>query len=161
MCEAVLAAEVTSVGSPNRVSQLWLAARVSTWLCLLPLRLRRQSLPRLLALIDASHRHNVRASLDHRRTLRIVQRVCRLPIFTLPLFPRTCLREALALYHVFTAMGCAVRFHIGVRKEGQQFVAHSWVTLAEQPILPTTGTSLQAFNLVYSYPQQPHASQLL
>jgi hypothetical protein len=84
---------------------------------------------------------------------RLVQRVvwlCRLPIFRLPLFPRPCLRQSLALYYVLSRSGYTVTIHFGVRKEEHVLQGHSWVTVQEIPV--AEHTPVGAFHVVYTYP---------
>ena len=56
--------------------------------------------------------------LDLPRVVAIVRRVCRLPLFSLPFFPRACMRQSLALYRELTRMGYPAAIHFGVRREG-------------------------------------------
>jgi hypothetical protein len=81
-----------------------------------------------------------------------VQRVARLRAFSLPIFPRHCLREALALYHVLTDAGHPVRFCVGVSGTAERLVAHSWVTLHGRPVLPVDRNG--SFRVLYSYPER-------
>jgi hypothetical protein len=131
---------VTTAHLRERVLRSWLAARVALWLCILPVRLRRRSLTTLLddepGRARAPHATGV-PELD--RVVQTVLRVCRLPVFTAACFPRTCLREALALYHVLRKMGYPVRLHVGVYKEGRLFGAHSWVTVDGKLLVPFSG----------------------
>lgn len=135
----------------RRVCQLWIALRVSVWLCLLPLRLRARTLPGLLA--DTTYRRARKwtwPSFEKAHTVSVVQRVCGLPLFRTAIFPRACLRESLALYHVLTSLGHPVRIHVGVRMDGSGFTAHSWVTLDGEPVGGPRGDAL--FRTLYSYP---------
>jgi len=144
---------VTTAVSQNRASDLLLAARVCAWLCWLPVRLHHQSLPALLGRMTTTGANGQRgAAVGLVPTIRIVRRVCRLRLFDAPMLPRACLREALALYHILTSHGHPVRFHIGVRKSGATFIAHSWVTIAGEPLVH--GSRLEAFTPVYSYPER-------
>jgi hypothetical protein len=76
--------------------------------------------------------------------------VAALSLFRLPIFPRTCLREALALYHVLSHAGQPVEFCVGVRKNEEDLLAHSWVSLHGTPIVPADREN--GFKLLYSYP---------
>jgi hypothetical protein len=139
------------------LSQLWLAGRLGVWLCMLPLRLRIHPLPTLLhhlALIQ--ERGAATTSVELERAVRLVVRVCRLWCFRWPMFPRACLRQALALYHVLTRMGYPVAIHFGVHKEGEELRGHSWVTLQGKPVAERTRP--EAFTPVYSYPATPSYS---
>ena len=112
------------------VSQYWLAARVGLFLCSLPLRVRRQRLPLFLErLASPAGRRIVASDLETRRIVQIVRRVAGLGIFRLPIFPRLCLRQSLALFFFLSRMGHPVEIHFGVRKDGRDLDGHSWVSL--------------------------------
>jgi len=105
----------------------WLSVRVGFWLFGLPLRLRVYSLPTLLHSFTLARRtRGHRLEMDH--TIETVVRLCQARLFRLPLFPRSCLRQALALYYVLTQLGYPVAIHFGVRKEREELHGHSWVT---------------------------------
>jgi hypothetical protein len=90
-----------------------------------------------------------------------VVQLCQARLFRLPLFPRSCLRQALALYYVLTRLGYPVAIHFGVRKEREELHGHSWVTCQGTPVAERTPTAL--FTIVYSYPAPaghfPHATE--
>jgi hypothetical protein len=99
------------------------------FMCLLPFRLRRLTLPQLLDRTgSASPRWPATRLPEPGRIVSIVSRVCRLAVFRLPIFPRDCLRHALALHHILTPAAGDICLQIGVRKENGRLVAHSWVT---------------------------------
>lgn len=135
----------------RRVCQLWIATRVGIWLCLLPVRLRTRSFPELLA--GQAHlavRRWTWPRFETAHTIKVVQRVSGLSFFRASIFPRTCLRESLALYHVLRSLGYPVRIHIGVRKDGSRLAAHSWVTLEGESVgAPRCDAQ---FRTLYSYP---------
>jgi hypothetical protein len=127
----------------------WLRIRVGLWLCGLPLRLRAYSLPSLLHRLTLAHRtRDCRLEMD--AAVATVVRLCQARLFRFPLFPRSCLRQALALYYVLTRLGYPVVVHFGVRKEGEELHGHSWVTYQGTPVAERTRTDL--FTIVYSYP---------
>ena len=66
-------------------------------------------------------------AMDH--AVRTVVRVCQARLFRLPIFPRACLRQALALYYVLTALGYPATIHFGARKGDEALHGHSWVTI--------------------------------
>ncbi len=112
------------------LSQYWLAARVGMWLCSLPLRVRRQALPLLLERLASSSRRPIPASApEPGRVVQIVRRVSRLGVFNLPVFPKLCLRQSLALFYFLARMGHPVEIHFGIRKDGRDLGGHSWVAL--------------------------------
>ena len=138
----------------------WLRVRVGFWLCWLPLRLRVFSLPMLLHRLTRARRARGRL-LERDRAIEIVVRLCQAQLFRLPLFPRSCLRQALALYYVLTRMGYPVTIHFGVCKAGEELHGHSWVTYRGMLVAERTRTDL--FTTVYSYPAPagpfPHAPE--
>jgi transglutaminase superfamily protein len=132
------------------LSEYLLAARTGAWLLSLPIRLRFRNLPRFLANLRPASPTRPKDDRGADRTARIVTRVCRLPIFDLPLFPRICLRRSLALYHVLGRMGYPVSLHIGVRKDDAGLEGHSWVTLDGESL--GERDPVERFRAIYSYP---------
>ncbi|HEY7496232.1 MAG TPA: lasso peptide biosynthesis B2 protein [Candidatus Tectomicrobia bacterium] len=135
----------------GRLSHVWLAIRLGVWLLGLPVRLRRYPLPVLLERLAAVGEQQAGGSpQDLERVVRLVVRVCRLRCFRLRLFPRACLRQALALYYILTRMGYAVTIHFGVHKVGEELRGHSWVTIQGTPVAESTPAGV--FHCVYAYP---------
>jgi hypothetical protein len=141
------------------LSQFWFAARLGAWLCSLPIIVRSRTLPFLLERIGpAGERPRRSHSLELNRAVQIVARICRMRLFDLPIFPRACLRRALALYYVLTRMGYPVEIHIGVHKDGRDLHGHSWVTLHGKPLGERAPAEI--FRTIYSYPAISHRSTL-
>ena len=132
-----------------RLSQLWLATRVGAWLSFLPIRLRTRTLPQLLNQLAAVQPSRRRRPHELEGTIQVVDRVCRLPIFRLPMFPESCLRRSLALYYFLGRSGHPIEIHIGVRKDGRDLNGHSWVTLGGRPLRERNPARI--FNTIYSY----------
>jgi hypothetical protein len=131
------------------LSEFWFALRLGLWLCLLPIFLRLRSLPELLNRSTQLGTQPKRESpLERDRAVRIAVRICQMSLFYLPIFPKTCLRQSLALYHVLNRMGCPVEIHFGVLKDGQKFHGHSWVTIQGNPVAERTQPEI--FKTVYS-----------
>lgn len=132
------------------ISQYWFAGRVGLFLCSLPLRVRRQALPILLRRLASSRRPSGGFSrLDPKRAAQIVGRVSRLPVFTLPVFPKSCLRQSLALFHFLSGMGHPVEIHFGVHKDGTALGGHSWVSLGGHALGEREPAG--EFRRIYSY----------
>ena len=101
------------------LSQYWLAARVGLFLCSLPLRVRRQALPILLERLASSARAIDRLPrLDPDGSRRSCGESAGSGVFGLPVFPKSCLRQSLALFRFLSRMGHPVEIHFGVRKDG-------------------------------------------
>jgi hypothetical protein len=142
-----------AIKSRVAVLEYCFAARVGLWLCWLPIVLRIHSLPMLLQHLEAGEdQHPKRSPIKMERAVEIVVRVCRMRLFEWPMFPKPCLRQSLALYHVLTRLGYPVEIHLGVDKKLRKFFAHSWVTLQGERI--ADGTRPGIFKLVYSYPSK-------
>jgi Transglutaminase-like superfamily len=136
---------------PVWLAQLWLAVRLGVWLAALPIRLRRHTLPELLARLTPRYARTQRPGARERdMVVRVVVHLCRWRLFRGPLFPQTCLRQALALYHILSRLGYPVAIHIGVYKTGEALRGHSWVTVDGRPVAESTRTDL--FHPIYSYP---------
>ena len=138
------------------LSECWFALRLVLWLCLLPISLRFRPLPELLKHLSRVRRLEGRSPLETGRAVCIVVTICRLRLFHLPLFPRTCLRQSLALYRVLTRMSHPVEIHFGIRCQGEGLQGHSWVTIHGKPVAERTPTEI--FRTVYSYPPAPNRS---
>jgi hypothetical protein len=141
------------------LSQFVLAARVGAWLSALPIVLRTRTLPLLLEQLAASaERPRSGNPLDLNEAVQVVVRVCRMRIFRLPVFPRPCLRRALALYYFLGRMGYPIEIHFGVRKDGRDLHGHSWVTLQGKLLRERNPT--EAFSTIYSYGPVSYRSAL-
>jgi hypothetical protein len=138
------------------LSECWFALCLVLWLCLLPVSLRLRPLPELLRHLSRVRRPKGRSFLEIERAVRIVVTICRLRPFHLPLFPRTCLRQSLALYRVLTRRSHPVAIHFGIHRKGEDLQGHSWVTIQGKPVAERTRTEI--FRIVYSYPPAPNRS---
>ena len=98
---------------------------------------------------EAARRHSHASRLELSRVVAIVRRVCRLRVFTMPMFPRACVRQSLGLFRELTRMGYPVAIHFGVRREGTALTGHSWVTVEGSPIAEVH--PLDALAVTYSY----------
>jgi hypothetical protein len=135
----------------KRLTHVWLAVRLSVWLVGLPVRLHRYPLPVLLERLAAAGGQQACGSPQELEcVVRLVVRVCHLRCFRLRLFPRACLRQALALYYTLTRLGFPVTIHFGVHKVGEALRGHSWVTLQGTPVAESTPAGV--FHCIYSYP---------
>src|SRR5262245_11173682 len=136
-----------------KLSRYSLALTSTLWLCVLPLLLRKLSLPELLRRTTARGKElNVENPSELDRTVRTLVRLCHLRFFQLSLFPRDCLRQSLVLYRALTLMGYPAAIHFGVRKDNSVLEGHSWVTIHNRPLaerIPVT-----SFTTVYSYPNE-------
>ena len=133
----------------RRAYRYLFALRVGVWLCWLPISLRRQHLHMLLR-HAGNARHAGWPALDMADAVGVVRRVCHLPLFRPPLFPRACLRESLALFCILTRLGYPVCFHIGVRWETTALSGHSWITHQGRSLNGADDRS--SFATIYSYP---------
>lgn len=133
------------------LSQFWCAVRVGVWLLGLPIRLHRQSLPRLLdrlTVVKGPPSFGSPQEMD--RMVRLVVWVCHLRCFRPPLFPRACLRQALALYYTLCRLGYPVGIHFGVHKAEEALHGHSWVTVQGQIVAESL--PVEVFHEVYAHP---------
>ena len=132
-------------------SQVWWALRLGGWLCTLPMQLRRYSLPRLLRRLTPGPGRRPRfGALEVDQAVRLVGWLCQRRCFRTRLFPRVCLRQALALYYVLTRLRYPVVLHFGILKKGGVLIGHSWVTVAGEPV--TEDMHTQLFHIIYSHP---------
>jgi hypothetical protein len=131
-------------------ARCWLAARMALWLCELPVLIRVVSLPVLLRRISAHASAAVTDNAWHPDDVaNVAGRVCGLPMFRTRAFPRSCLRRSLVLFRALTTMGYPATIHFGVRKQGDAFEGHSWVSLHGRPLAETG--SVEAFSPLYSF----------
>ena len=139
-----------SWGGWRRFDHVWIAVRLSVWLCVLPFRLRRYALPALLQYLTSvpRQRHWDRPQ-ELERIVPVVVWMSHWRLFRLPAFPRACLRQSLVLYYILTRLGYPVTIHFGVQKAGVTFRGHSWITvqgtLMAEPMPP------ESFREVYTY----------
>jgi hypothetical protein len=138
------------------LSDSWLAIQVVVLLCRLPVLLRLYALPTLLhRLTPRDATTMIAPDIERDRAVRLVLRVCQLRPFRSRLFPRICLRQALALYYTLTNLGYTVSIHFGILRRGEELLGHCWVTLEGMPVAEGGGSS--AYRIVYSYPSgQPN-----
>ena len=144
-----------------RLSDYWLAIQIVMLLCRLPVLLRLYTLPTLLHHLTPRDTTAMTAPDEERdRAVRVVLRVCQLRPFRSRLFPRTCLRQALALYSTLTSLGYAVSIHFGILRRGEELRGHSWVTLEGMAV--AEGENSSPYRILYSYPsdQQNSASNV-
>ena len=128
-----------------------LTTRVTGVLCLLPILEKLHSLPALLKqLTPIRPKQHIADAFGMEHAVRWVLRLCHCRPFRSALFPKACLRQSLALYHVLTHMGFPVQFHVGVHKKGEEFIAHSWITVEEKRVADQARAGV--FKVVYSYP---------
>jgi hypothetical protein len=140
--------------SLRRCSQLGLAVWIAAWLLTLPLRLRHTSLPGLLERRTAMTKGQLRSSPQEIEPIvRVVVWVSQWRLFRLPLFPRACLRQALALYTVLSRLGYPVTIHFGVHKAGDALQGHSWITVHGRPVAESLPAGI--FQQVYTYASVP------
>ena len=158
------ARSLAALGPTDQANNFWwnvsLATRVTGLLCLLPVLEKSHTLPALLArLAPVRPDAQIPAAFVMERAVRLVLRLCHRRPFRSALFPKACLRQSLALYHALTYLGFPVEFHLGVRKQGEQLIAHSWVTLCGKPVAEKTIPDVM--RLVYSYPTKANSNQVI
>jgi len=133
--------------------KLWLAGQTSGLLFILPLLLRILPLPTLLGVFARpDQQFSRRDATGIEESVRIVLRICQLPVFRLTIFPQNCLRQSLALYYILNSRGYSVEIHFGVLKEGKDLQGHSWITVLGRKIGERWGP--ERFKSVYSYPSR-------
>jgi len=127
-------------------------------LCQLPVLLRLYALPTLLHRLTPRNTTAMTVpDVERDRAVRLVLRVCQLRPFRSRLFPRTCLRQALALYSTLTYLGYTVSIHFGILRRGEELRGHSWVTLEGMAV--AEGRDSSPYRIVYSYPSgQPNSA---
>jgi hypothetical protein len=131
------------------LARCWLAVRVALWMCALPLWIRLSSLPALLGSLTARKPGKRNAALSLDEIVAVVARVCQWRLFRSRPFPRSCLRQSLALFRVLARMGYPVMIHFGVQTRGPALLGHSWVTLNGRRLAEPE--SPRPFTTVYSY----------
>jgi hypothetical protein len=66
--------------------------------------------------------------------------------------PGNCLPRSLTLFFFATRAGLPVRFHCGVRRDGDSLEGHAWLTLAGQLFLEP-GDPEHRYAVTFSYPE--------
>lgn len=113
----------------------------------LPMLVKRQALPDLLASLD---RPRLPGATGEDETRRLAERLFR----PLRLWPTTCLYRALGSYALLRAAGQEVRFVIGVCKEGETLRAHAWLERDGRAIVSTPGPG-PGYAIAYAWPADP------
>ena len=133
------------------LQKVTLALSVALWLFRLPIVVRIYSIPGLLERLTRTARsHKRQTVLELKEAVPIVTRICHLRLFGARVFPRACLRQSLTLYRVLSRMGYPVEIRFGVRKDGDDLLGHSWVTIEGKTV--ADGTQTYLFKAVYSHP---------
>ena len=134
--------------SGSVVVKLWLALRTALWLCMVPVLLRTNSVPGLLdrlRIAPSTPENANRLTTDC--IVRVAARVSGLLLFRSWPFPRTCVRESLALAFALSRAGRPFEVHFGVRKEGQTLWGHSWITINSEH----NQRENRVFSTIYTY----------
>jgi len=113
----------------------------------LPMLVKRQALPDLLASLDRPGQPGVPGG---DATHRLAERLFR----PLRLWPTTCLYRALGSYALLRAAGQEVRFVIGVCKDGEELRAHAWLERDGRAIVSTPGPGPD-YAVAYAWPAEP------
>ena len=113
----------------------------------LPMLVKRQALPDLLASLDRPRQPGATGGDE---TRRLAERLFR----PLRLWPTTCLYRALGSYALLRAAGQEVRFVIGVSKDGEELKAHAWLERDGRAIVSTPGPGAD-YAVAYAWPADP------
>lgn len=113
----------------------------------LPFLVKRRALPGLLAWLDSPGSLDASGAEGTRRLAAQLFRPLRL-------WPTTCLYRALGSYALLRAAGQEVRFVIGVRKEGEELLAHAWLERDGVTIVGAPGPG-QEYAVAYAWPIDP------
>ncbi len=127
--------------------QLRQAARGLTLRALLPSMVRRRPLPELLRSLEPQAEGRPPPRHD---PARLASRLFR----PSGLWPTTCLYRALGSYTLLRAAGQAVRFVIGVRREGGALQAHAWVERDGEIVVGAPGPGVR-YAVAYAWPEAP------
>ena len=95
-------------------SKATLAFDILLWLASLPIRLRICTFRLLLKRLTPSEGSKRKMPVND--VVWLVTHLCNLKAFRSRIFPRTCLRQSLALYRSLSHMGYAVEIHFGIHK---------------------------------------------
>jgi hypothetical protein len=152
--------------APRPTGRLRLALRLLRHRLLLPLLLRRGSLPSLLAELDAGRPpgsgqpgrgHTASGDPPRRTTDRgdEVERLVTTLMRPLRLWQTTCLWRSLAGYGALRAAGHEVRFLIGVRVDGAgELFAHAWLERGGRPALGAPRPE-EGYQVAFAWPADP------
>jgi hypothetical protein len=135
---------LTTAAPLHRLGQ---AVRGLALRALLPLMVKQQSLPDLLASLDLPRGPGASAGDDPRR---LAERLFQ----PLRFWPTTCLYRALGSYALLRAAGQEVRFVIGVSKADGELVAHAWLERDGRAIIDRPGPG-EHYVVAYAWPADP------
>jgi hypothetical protein len=114
---------------------------------LLPHLVRRGGLPGLLAWLDGPAHPRGPPGDDPSRLAALLFRPRRV-------WPTTCLYRALGSYALLRSAGQRVRFLLGVRKAGEQLLAHAWLERDGLAVVGAPGPG-EPFAVAYAWPADP------
>ncbi|MBE0428991.1 MAG: lasso peptide biosynthesis B2 protein [Thermoleophilia bacterium] len=132
-------------------SDLWLFLQIFLMLIFLPRRIRRQSLPDLLAGIDPGVAPGARDEAKLRKTAGFADSLLKYRPFQRY---GKCLMRSLVLFRFLRLQGWPVEIHFGVRRtDGHRadITGHSWLVLDGAPFLEDEHQQ-NSFAKTYSYP---------
>ncbi len=114
---------------PERLTVLWRVRILAAGLVLPPL-LRLVALDRLAERLGRPARVK-RPSADQQAAIvaAVDRMLGRLP----PPWRRTCLTRSVVLFHLLRRSGVLVEMYIGVRREGEEMLAHAWLAREGEP----------------------------
>lgn len=137
---------------------LWLFLQILLMLTILPWRIRRMSLPDLLARINAGVFPGPREEEELEKTVGFVDSLLGHRFFQ---GYGRCLMRSLVLFRILRRQGWPVEIHFGVRKAGEDaengqsgqidITGHSWLVMEGKPFLED-GSHAAGFATTYKFP---------
>ena len=110
-------------------SDYFLFARIAVWSLILPLLLRFLSLPRLMRVLTPATPVSGFSPDLHPAAERINVYVIKIMSLNANNLGRMCLKRSLVIYRFLRLRRIPARFYVGVRKEGDRLIGHSWIEI--------------------------------
>ncbi|MBI2376278.1 MAG: lasso peptide biosynthesis B2 protein [Deltaproteobacteria bacterium] len=109
---------------PRRLRAIAKDGRVVAIASVVNVAVRVVNLQRLVGWLTADARE-----LAVRRDVEVARDIDRVLDRLDPVVKKTCLKRCLVLYHYLSGQGANVQLVVGVKKEGPELKAHSWLTI--------------------------------
>ncbi len=138
--------------SDQRLARIWLRLRLVALLAILPVALWALPVARVVAWLTPSSmpaRQDDVLLADAARWVDAL--VDRRPFH----FWGHCLRRSLALYYSATRAGYPVNIALGVRRDGDGVIGHSWLELGGAPFLEAQKSPDQHYTVMRRLPRRP------
>lgn len=130
------------------MTKLDICARTVSLLIAMPILLRTFNLKRILKMLDKGKKSD--SKTGDTEAIRSVNSVVDFNVFGFKVFFPNCLKKSLVIFHILKKMDVNVKFVWGVKKQGADMSAHSWVEKDGIPVYAEP-VDIREYHRIYSY----------